>query len=181
MLILRFLFCTTMTAALAGCGSAYSPDTHAGNAVRQAAKADQGVVVVVREVAGGLAGAQAGAGPVGAFTTLADGLLAGLASNAAEHALSDTKAFEYIVRKPNGNLVSVTQKDTVPLSLGQKVLVVAGNQARVVPDDTVAVKPLAKNQALIAFVVAVRFVPLATPDSRYAAVPAQRRGEPQSP
>jgi outer membrane lipoprotein SlyB len=32
----------------------------------------------------------------------------------------------------------VTQKDKTPLALGQKVLVIAGNQARVVPDYTVA-------------------------------------------
>ena len=36
----------------------------------------------------------------------------------------------------NGDLVSVTQKVRTPLALNQKVLVIAGNQARVVPDYT---------------------------------------------
>ncbi len=45
--------------------------------------------------------------------------------------------------RPNGDLVSVTQKDKTPLVLGQKVLVIAGTQARVVPDYTVPAVALA--------------------------------------
>jgi outer membrane lipoprotein SlyB len=140
---------------LSGCGPTYSPDTYASNAAQQANKAEQGIVVGVREVsisaagtvgtvtgaaAGGIAGSEAPVGPMSAFTALGGTVLGGLAGNATEHVVSDTKAFEYIVRKPNGDLVSVTQKDTVPLALGQKVLVIAGSQARVVPDYTVAVQ-----------------------------------------
>lgn len=147
---------------LAGCGPDYSPNTYASNAVQQANKVEQGVVVGVRDVAvsasattgtvvggaaGGIAGAQVGAGPVSAFSALGGSLIGGLAGNAAEHATGDTKAFEYIVRKANGDLVSVTQKDTTPLALGQKVLVIAGNQARVVPDYTVNLTPSAKEKA----------------------------------
>ena len=54
-----------------------------------------------------------------------------------ERATGDTTAFEYVVRKSNGELVSVTQKDKAPLPPGQKVLVIAGPQARIVPDYTV--------------------------------------------
>jgi outer membrane lipoprotein SlyB len=137
---------------LSGCGPSYSPDTYASNAVQQANKVEQGVVIGVRQVgvsaagtvgtltgaaAGGIAGAQAGVGPVSAITALGGSLVGGIAGSAAEHVSADTGAFEYIVRKPNGDLVSVTQKDKVPLVLGQKVLVIAGNQARVVPDYTV--------------------------------------------
>jgi outer membrane lipoprotein SlyB len=82
-----------------------------------------------------------GSGPVSAFSALGGTLLGGLVGTAAEHATADTNAFEYIVRKSNGDLISVTQKDTVPLVVGQKVLVIAGNQARVVPDYTVNAKP----------------------------------------
>jgi len=45
------------------------------------------------------------------------------------------------VRKPNGDLLSVTQREPVPIPLGQKVLVIAGNQARVVPDYSAALDP----------------------------------------
>ena len=135
-----------------GCGPDYSPNTYASNAVQQANKVDQGVIVGVREVgvsasgttgaviggaAGGIAGAQAGTGATSAFGALGGALVGGIAGSAAEHVVGDTRAFEYIVRKPNGDLLSVTQKDAEALAIGQKVLVIAGNQARVVPDYTV--------------------------------------------
>ncbi len=43
--------------------------------------------------------------------------------------------------------MSVTQKDAEPLAIGQKVLVIAGNQARVVPDYTVPVEEPPKQTA----------------------------------
>jgi outer membrane lipoprotein SlyB len=154
-LVARFAFCIALAAGVAGCGPDYSPNTYASNAVQQANKVDQGVVVGVRQVdvsasgtvgtvtgaaAGGIAGAQVASGATSAFTALGGSLVGGIAGAAAEHATSDTTAFEYIVRKTNGDLLSVTQKDEVPLTIGQKVLVIAGNQARVVADYTVPVE-----------------------------------------
>jgi outer membrane lipoprotein SlyB len=142
-----------LVAGLSGCGPNYSPDTYNTNAVQQANKVEQGIIVGVRQVgvtasgttgtvsgaaAGGIAGAQAGTGPISALTALGGSLVGGLAGAAVEHATADTAAFEYIVRKANNDLVSVTQKDKTPLALGLHVLVIAGNQARVVPDYTVA-------------------------------------------
>lgn len=141
-----------LAAALTACGPDYSPNTYATNAVQQANKVDQGVVVGVREVgvsasgttgavvggaAGGIAGSQFGEGTGKAFATLGSTLVGGIAGSAAEHVMGDTRAFEYIVRKSNGDMLSVTQKDTEPLQVGQKVLVIAGNQARVIADYTV--------------------------------------------
>lgn len=148
-LIFRFLISALVLASMTGCGPSYSPDTYASNAAQQANKVEQGVVVGVRPVAvsaagtigtvtgaaaGGIAGSQVGVGPVSAFTALGGSLVGGIAGSTVEHVTADTTAFEYIVRKPNGDLVSVTQKDKTPLALGQKVLVIAGTQARVVPD-----------------------------------------------
>ena len=140
-------------ATLAGCSPGYSPDTYASTAVQQANKVEQGVVVGVRKVqvqasgttgavtgaaAGGIAGSQAPTGGVGtALTTLGGSLVGGLVGTGIERATGDTFAFEYIVRKPGGEMVSVTQKDAEPLPIGQKVLVIAGSQARIVPDYTV--------------------------------------------
>lgn len=138
-------------AGVSACGPSYSPDTYASNAVQQANKVEQGVVIGVRDVAvsasgnvgavtgaaaGGIAGSQMGVGVTSAFSSLGGALVGGIAGSAVEHVSADTKAFEYIVRKGNGDLVSVTQKDTTPLALNQHVLVIAGNQARVVPDYT---------------------------------------------
>jgi outer membrane lipoprotein SlyB len=151
-LVVRKIVCVALAAMVVGCGPSYSPDTYASNAAQQANKVEQGIVVGVRDVAvsasgtagavtggaaGGIAGTQVGTGVVSAFSALGGTLLGGLAGSAAEHVTADTKAYEYIVRKAGGDLVSVTQKDTVPLALGQKVLVIAGVQARVVPDYTV--------------------------------------------
>jgi outer membrane lipoprotein SlyB len=154
------LICAAV-ATLAGCGPSYSPNTYATDAVQQAAKVDQGVIVGVRKVdisasgttgavvggaAGGVAGSQVGEGAQKALTTLGSTLVGGIAGSSAEHVISDTTAFEYVVREPKGDLVSVTQKDSVPLAIGQKVLVIAGKQARVVPDYTVAVDSDAKDK-----------------------------------
>jgi outer membrane lipoprotein SlyB len=144
-------------AALAACGPDYSPDTYAGRAVQQANKVEQGTVVGVRPVqiaADGTAGAAAGAAAGGvagtrisgsditsAFGGIGGGLLGGLIGTATEKAVGNTNGFEYIVRKGNGELVSVAQKDQVALALGQKVLVIAGAQARIVPDYTTPPEP----------------------------------------
>ena len=152
----RFTLCAALAASLAGCGPSYSPNTYASNAVQQANKVDQGVLVGVRPVdvsasgstgavvggaAGGIAGSQVGSGVGSALGALGGSLVGGIAGSAAEHVSGDSHAFEYIVRKPNGDLISVTQNDEVPLTVGQKVLVISGNQARVVPDYTVATEP----------------------------------------
>jgi outer membrane lipoprotein SlyB len=140
--------------ALAGCGPDYSPNTYATSAVQQAAKVERGVVVGVRKVAvsaqgttGAVTGAAAGAA-VGSQVPAAGGvsatlgaiggsLLGGLVGAGAEKTVGETTAWEYIVRKPDGALVSVTQKDEVALALGTRVLVIAGSQARIVADYTV--------------------------------------------
>ena len=139
---------------LAACGPDYSPNTYSNAAVQQAAKVDQGVVVGARRVgvtssgatgamAGGAAGAALGAAaptPGRVSTTLGaigGSLIGGLVGAGAEKAVGETTAFEYIVRKPSGELISVTQKDDEQLAIGTRVLVIAGSQARIVPDYTV--------------------------------------------
>jgi outer membrane lipoprotein SlyB len=159
-----------LVAVVAGCGPTYSPNTYSGAAVQQANKVEQGVVVGVREVAvsvtggvgaisgaaaGGITGAQVGTGAISALSALGGSLLGGVVGATAEKVTSDTRAFEYIVRKPNAELVSVTQKDEKPLEIGARVLVIAGAQARIVPDYTVhpevatapAVRPSSNTEA----------------------------------
>jgi outer membrane lipoprotein SlyB len=155
-LTVRFLISALVLAGVSGCSPSYSPDTYASNAAQQANKVDQGIIVGVRDVsvsaattvgsvtgatAGGIAGSQVGLGPVSAFSALGGAVVGGIAGSTVEHVTEDTTAFEYIVRKPNGDLISVTQKDKTPLVLGQKVLVISGTQARVVPDYTVPLPP----------------------------------------
>lgn len=139
--------------ALSGCSPDISPDKYATAATQKANKVDQGVVVGARQVTvtvdgntGAVAGAAAG-GVVGsqmpgsetasALGAVGGGVLGGLLGSSVEKATGDTKAWEYIVRKTNDELVSVTQADAVPLAIGQSVLVINGGQARIVPDYTV--------------------------------------------
>jgi outer membrane lipoprotein SlyB len=144
---------TCLSLALAACGPDYSPNTYASAAAQQANKVDQGIIVGVRRVdirnqattgavtggaVGGIAGSQTpGSGVVSAIGALGGSLIGGIIGSSAEQAMVDTTAYEYVVRKPNGELLSVTQKDEVPLSIGQNVLVISGSQARIVPDYTV--------------------------------------------
>ena len=148
----RLLLGAALLAGLAGCGSNYSPNTYSSTAVQQANPVDQGVIVGAREVAvsadttvgavaggaaGGVAGAQVGNGVTSAFGAIGGTLIGGLAGSAAQHVEGDAKAYEYIVRKTNGDLISVTQQDKEELNVGEHVLVIAGKQARIVPDYTV--------------------------------------------
>lgn len=136
---------------LTACGSNYSANEYAARAVQQANPVQQGTIVGSRRVAiaaGGETGATAGAaagGAVGgaaaagnsvstALGAVGGALLGGLVGTAAERASANTDAVEYIIRRTDGELVSVTQRDQVPIPLGTAVLVITGNQARVVPD-----------------------------------------------
>ncbi|WP_395455728.1 hypothetical protein ACHMW5_11425 [Azospirillum melinis] len=135
---------------LAGCTSDYSPNTYASSAVQQANKVEPGIVVGFRQVAisangtvgavsggaaGGILGAQVGTGGMNAaLGTVGGTAIGGLLGTAMEHIAGDTNGWEYIVRKSNGELLSLTQKEPQPLPIGQKVLVITGSQARIVPD-----------------------------------------------
>ena len=147
---------------LGSCGPDYSPNTYSSVAVQQANKVEPGVIVGVRKVevsasgvvgaatgaaAGGIAGAQTSGSAGSAIGALGGALVGGLVGTAVEHTAADTSAFEYIVRKPNGDLLSVTQRDTAALLVGQKVLLIDGKQARIVPDYTVPATPPADTTA----------------------------------
>jgi len=138
---------------LAGCTPSLAPDIYATRAVQQANRVEQGIVVQARRVrveADGTTGAAAGAGigaAAGGAATVGNsfartlgaiggGVVGGLVGSATERATGDTTAHEYIVRRGDGVLLSVTQRDAVPLALGQRVLVITGAQARVIPDET---------------------------------------------
>ena len=148
------------TLALSGCSPDISPDKYATAATQKANKVDQGVVVGVRQVtvtvdgntgavagaaAGGVVGSQVpGSQTASALGAVGGGVLGGLLGSSVEKATGDTKAWEYIVRKSNGDLISVTQAEETPLAIGQNVLVINGNQARIVPDYTVKLPEPAK-------------------------------------
>jgi outer membrane lipoprotein SlyB len=140
--------------ALSGCASnTFSPNTYSSNAVQLANKVEQGTIIGYREVkisANGTVGTVTG-GAVGgvlgaeyansALVAVGGTTIGGMLGNALEHAARDTTGWEYIIRKENGDMLSVTQRESAPLGLAQRVLVIMGPQARVVPDYSVPPEP----------------------------------------
>jgi outer membrane lipoprotein SlyB len=155
--LIKFGLFAAIVPVLGGCAPDYSPNTYASSAVQQANKVEPGVVVGFREVAisasgtvgavaggavGGVLGAQTGSSNVStALGTVGGGMLGSIVGTTLEHATSDTTGWEYIVRKPNGEMLSVTQREEAPIPLGQKVLVITGAQARIIADYSVAADP----------------------------------------
>jgi outer membrane lipoprotein SlyB len=144
-------------AALAGCTPDFSPNTYSTTAVQQANKVERAVVIGFRQVeiksngtvgavsggaAGGILGAQAGDTNVTtALGTVGGTLVGGIVGTFIERVAGDTTGWEYIVRKPDNELLSVTQREPQPLPIGQKVLVITGNQARVIADYSASADP----------------------------------------
>ncbi len=167
--------------ALAACKPDYSANSYTSAAVQQANKVDQGVVIGRRLVgvtsggtvgavtggaAGGIAGSQVGNGVTSAFGALGGSVVGGLVGSAVEKTTGATHAYEYVVRKANGDLLSVTQQDKQALEIGQNVLVIAGNQARIVADYTVQLDPAPpepKTEAKTPEPAAVQAAPLPPP------------------
>ena len=146
-----FLKILPLIILLAACAPNFSPNTYSSDAVQRASKVDSGVVVGVRKVAisvdsnvatatgaaaGGISGSQVADKTVSALSALGGAVLGGIAGNKVGHNIQDTYGYEYIVRKPNGDLLSVTQKDKKPLKIGEHVLLIQGPQARIVKDYT---------------------------------------------
>ncbi|MGH7008915.1 MAG: hypothetical protein ACRED7_10965 [Stellaceae bacterium] len=143
--------------AVTGCAPSYSPNVYSGAAVQQADKVESATVIGFRQVeiqsdgtvgavaggaAGGVLGSQAGEGDMThALGAVGGALAGGLVGTAVAHTTGDTTGWEYIVRETKGDLVSVTQRQDKPLAVGQKVLVIYGKQARIIPDYTTASAP----------------------------------------
>ncbi len=148
-------------AAVVGCGPSCSPNTYATGAVQQVNKVEPGVVIGFRQVTisagatGGAAGGVLGGtqsplvGINSALGAVGGTAIGSIIGTTIEHASGDTTGWEYIVRKANGDLLSVTQREQAPLPLGQKVLVIAGNQARIVADYSVEIAAPAKPEKRI--------------------------------
>ncbi|MBP2302853.1 glycine zipper 2TM domain-containing protein [Azospirillum picis] len=196
---ISFSLLVAAAAGLAGCSSDYSPNTYSASAVQQANKVEPAVVVGFRQVAisangtvgavsggaaGGILGAQVGSGGMNsALGTVGGTAIGSLLGTAMEHIAGDTNGWEYIVRKPNAELLSVTQKEPKPLPIGQKVLVITGNQARIVPDYSTPLDPTAAEQAKadVAKGAPVKVEPLTLEEAAPAATPAPSALAPAPP
>ncbi len=147
------LVCICMLASLSMIGCASDDyDTYALSDSNEIASAIEGTIVASRPVRsqskpgiatlgtaaiGGLAGSQIGGdGQAHAIGAIAGALLAGGTAAAVEKNMAGEKMFEYIIRKKDGNLITMTQNvDGEILPPGTKVVIVLGKNVRVTKID----------------------------------------------
>ena len=146
----RMIVAAALSTLLAACTSDISPDSYSVGAVGQVNRAVSGVIVNARPVAiqgtrsglgagaGALAGGTAGS-TVGGSTeaniiaAVGGAVVGGLAGAAIEESATRQTGMEYVVETDNGALVTVVQGGEAPLAVGQRVLVIYGTRARVIP------------------------------------------------
>jgi outer membrane lipoprotein SlyB len=137
-------------ALLAACQRDISPDSYAVGSVGQVNRTVRGVVISVRPVniggsqsglgigvgaaGGGLAGSALGKGSGNGLAVLGGVIAGGIAGAIAEDAMTRQTGIEYVVQTENGALLTIVQGPQPAFSITQKVLVIYGNQARVVAD-----------------------------------------------
>ena len=158
------IFCTAVfmlsEITLIACSPSLSPDVYTTRSAGQARTVTKGVIVSFQPVTvsndfnaqgsgggagtfagaalGGIAGSQIG-GSVAANAAGAVGgaVLGGIIGNVAEKKLTQQTAIQYVIKRPNGSLISVVQGPEPQLSRGQHVLVIYGsNRTRVIPDTS---------------------------------------------
>lgn len=133
------------------CTPKISPDTYSVGSVGQVNRVVRGTIVSSRLVA--ISGTQSGAG---AATGIAAGgvagsamggntrtnvlgaiggaVVGGIAGAAIEESSTRQQGMEYVVETENGALLTVVQGTDPSLSVGQRVLVMYGQRARVIAD-----------------------------------------------
>lgn len=146
--LLMLVFLPFMT----GCASNNAGNTYNAGELNRESTIERGVIVAMREVKisgrdngiGSVAGAGIG-GTLGSYlgndkrTNIVGGIVGavagGLAGHAVEGAVDADKATEFLIRKTNGEEVSIVQKNVDKLRLGDRVRIVrTGRVVRVVLD-----------------------------------------------
>lgn len=131
--------------------SKYSPNTYSSTDMQQVNKVDKAVVKSFRSVdasdpalgfgtavggvSGAVLGSQIGKGSGSAVAGVGGALAGAAIGSVVEHEATKTTAFEYLLQKPNGDLVSLAQKQDVPFAAGTHVLIIYGVQARIILDS----------------------------------------------
>ncbi len=97
-----------------------------------------GIGAATGAVLGGAAGSEIGEGDAARVAGVLGGaVLGGLLGSAAEKGVTQSQGYEYVIRKPNGDLVTIVQgADGPAIQAGTPVMIVHGQRARVVPDTS---------------------------------------------
>ncbi len=135
---------------MGGCAANIDSNHYSTSQTGRASAVDQCVVLSVRYVgvnsntgtgtmlggiAGGVAGSTIGGGRRANTLGAVGGVLLGsLVGSAAESSLSSQTGLEYVVQLNDGRAISVTQGQSDALGVGQRCLVIYGQQTRIIPN-----------------------------------------------
>lgn len=139
-----------IAATLTGCTPNISPDSYnvcATGQVNQTLKATVSSCRVVKvqgtnsgmgtlggAALGAIAGSAIGGGRMSLLTAVGGGLVGAGVGRAAEGHFTSQFGMEYIVKTANGSMMSVVQGPNPTFQRGQHVLVIFGQQARIIAD-----------------------------------------------
>jgi len=88
-------------------------------------------------VAGGAAGSAIGGGTRSNIIGAVGGaLVGGIAGATAEQSATSGTAYEFLIDQENGQTISVVQSNEQNLQVGEKVMIVRSDKARVIRDNT---------------------------------------------
>lgn len=137
---------------IVGCAPNISPNTYTGAEVGHASKTVRATVISIRPVTinnesgvGGLVGTAAGAtagSAIGGDTTtnilagIGGAIVGGAIGHGIDKNMHTSQGMEYVCRLHDSSLVTLTQPSELGLQVGQKVLIIYGKQARLVPDNS---------------------------------------------
>ena len=135
---------------ISGCAADISPNSYSVGAVGQVNRTISATIISARDVdirgtqglgatAGAGAGAAAGSAIGGSSQAnivgaIGGALIGGLAGAAIERNATEQTGVEYIVQTSNGHLMTIVQGPAPRFSVGQKVFVLYGPQARIIED-----------------------------------------------
>lgn len=136
--------------ALAGCASNISPTSYSVGSVGQVNRTIAGRVISARPVeingstgAGGTTGAALGAtagsgmggsGRANLAGGIAGAVVGAIAGASIEQSATKQSGIEYVVQTENNNLMTIVQGDSPMFIVNDKVLVLYGAPARIIPD-----------------------------------------------
>jgi len=143
-LLFPFFGCTSRD------GGTYSPQS-----LGRVGRADKGVVVNVRlvnvdgstktgTILGGITGSALGYeiggrnnDAIRILGTAGGAVVGGLIGGSTEQLITRTTAYEYIVEMDSGRLETIVQRDDTAIAHGQRVILLKGPDAKIIPDPGV--------------------------------------------
>lgn len=147
------LLTTIAILVLGGCTNSSSTNIYRASNAGVASRVSKGIIVSKRmvkiegnsgvgSIAGGIAGGAAGStiggsGAANVVGAVGGAVAAGIIGHELDQAINRKTGYEYIIKLKNGKTISVAQDKSIPLAIGQKVLIIYGATTRVIPDHPV--------------------------------------------